>query len=253
MNNEYWAWVAKKDREKEQRQKQMMRNEIQRQVPIEKNPFQIPTKGALNYLRYGTTKNVSKMSNDEKIKRLLNMYKNYRYSNERKQLSDMNKRIFGKSNFTANGILGYLQAMRPSIRLPQKLPPIPRRMPKNEINKMFVRLGGSLNNNYNRKKANAISKSKINWISFPKRQNPLFLAYAIKYNSKLNNINLAYFNKYGKINQNKKQKVLNVRNTLPLWNQKRHQRDPYKIAYVMMSAPNTGFPFQNRQKIKNLL
>lgn len=256
-NNEYWAWVQRKEANEERRQRirekqiiEKMRQNANKPPPkIQNRSFQIPTQGPLNYLRYGATKNVSKMSNDEKIKRLLNLYKTYSYSNERKKLSNVNQRIFGYNSFTANGILKHLQIIRPSIKLPPKLQPIPRRMPKNEINGIFVKLGGSLNNSYNRKKANILMKSKINWINYPKRTNPLFLAYAIKANSNINNINKAYFNKRGKINQKLKQKVLNARNSLNWWNSRRHEKDPSKIVYVMTKTRNTGMPYQNRLEI----
>lgn len=160
--------------------------------------YRVPTSGPLNYIRYGSTKNVSKMSTNEKLKRLLNMYKTYRYSNERKQLSNINQRIFGKKNFTANGILSYIQALNPSFKnIPQKLPPKPANV---QVNKR---------------------KQSMN-------------AYLQKYHTTLNNINKSFLNKYGSLNDPYRRNKLNViyeRNHLPVFMIGRHRQDLANIIY----------------------
>ena len=162
--------------------------------------YRVPTSGPLNYIRYGSTKNVSKMSMNEKIKRLLNMYRTYKYSNERKQLSNVNQRIFGKKNFTANGILEYIQAMNPSFKnIPQKLPPKP---PNVQVNKR---------------------KQSVN-------------LYLQKYRTTLNNINRAFLNRYGSLNDPYRRNKLNViseRNHLPFFTLGRHRQDPRNIADII--------------------
>lgn len=251
--NEEWRMFEKA---KQKYEKALANKTRQNQLKSKQNALNsgqiVRTKGSLNYLRYGGTKNISQLSSNEKIKRLLNMYKTHMYSNEKKPLSNINKKIFGMSYLTANQIRNYLKniyknsissTFLPSSlsnkliekKLPMRKPNRPKapNRKRNAINESYFSLMKSFPPNYNKTKQNVLRKSNTNWISFSKRKNPLFLAYAIKYRGNLNNTNLAFFDTKGSINKNKKAKVLMLRNGLNPFNTRRHTKDPYKIASAM--------------------
>lgn len=143
------------------------------------------------------------MSINEKIKRLLNLYKTYSYSNERKQLSNVNRRIFGMKNFTANGIISYIQSMNPSFKN------IPRRLPKKPVQVQVNKRKQSANN------------------------------YMRKYGTVLNDINRAFLNKYGSLNDPYRRNKLNViyaRNRLPVFTIGRHIQDPYELSNIIYTT-----------------
>lgn len=91
-------------------------------------------------------------------------------------------------------------------------------------------------NRYRRVRNNIINNSKT--LEYPKNiARKIFkILETQKNNNRMNNINRVYKKRYGILNNSYKSKkyfILKQLNSLPLWNIRRHNRNPNKIAYFI--------------------